>query len=298
MSLLSVHFPASSVARDSEIATLGHVDSISDGTLAYADSVKYVREARRNSALAALITTPELASEARGIRGLVLTLDPRYAFYRLHEKWVREGLYRRPFEPHRGTKCRIHPTAVVESECWIGDNVVIGEHAVVRGCVRIGSEVTIEPGARLGVEGILYHRTSDGPRLIPHGGWVSIGDNCALMANSTVVRSVHDTDATLVGRACIIGLNSVVGHEAQIGACVVVSNNCVLARRCRVGDGAFLGTSAFIREHVSVGAGATVMAGAVVIDDVNQDAVVSGNFAFDHRSRMMEFAKKRRHSQS
>jgi UDP-3-O-[3-hydroxymyristoyl] glucosamine N-acyltransferase len=78
----------------------------------------------------------------------------------------------------------------------------------------------------------------------------------------------------------------------------VVSNHCVLARRCRLGDGAFLGTGAFIREHVAIGARANVMAGAVVIDDVAEEAVVSGNFATEHRTRMMEFVKSRRRPQS
>jgi UDP-3-O-[3-hydroxymyristoyl] glucosamine N-acyltransferase len=294
MSQLSDHFPPPSVVRDTAIGTLGPVDSTRPGTLAYADTVKYVRAALRNQSVTALITTPELTAEAESIPGLVLTPHPRSEFYKLHRHWVRAGLYPRAFEPHRGTGCRIHPTAVVDPECWMGDNVVVGEHAVVRGCVRLGSDVIIEPGAKLGVEGILYDRTSDGPRPIPHGGWVNIGDHSALMANSSVVRSVHDTDATTVGRACIIGLGAVVGHEARVGDGVVVSNHCVLARRCRVGDGAFLGTGAFIREHVSIGARANVMAGAVVIDDVPREAAVSGNFASGHSLRMLEFAKNRR----
>lgn len=298
MPSLSQHFPAGSIVREADFASLGYVDSATEGTLAFSDAIKYVRMAAQNPAISVLITTPALAEVASGLRGLVISDTPRDLFYHLHERWVAEGRYQWPIQAYRGENCRIHPSAIIAEGCWIGDHVTIGENVVIREPAKIGSHAILEPGARIAVEGILYHRTHDGPRLIPHGGYVDIEEHVALMSGSTVVRSVHDTDVTRVGRASIIGLNSVVGHEAKVGSGAVISNQCVLARRCHIGDGAFIGTGTFVREHVKIGARAQVMAGSVVITDVAAEVAVSGNFATDHKTRMTQLAKDLRASRA
>ena len=298
MPLLSQFFDAGSIVRDADFTSLGYVDAAAAGTLVFSDAIKYVRQACQNASVTCLITTPALADSAASIQGLLISETPRDVFYQLHERWVAEARYQCPIIPHRGVNCRIHPSAIVADGCWIGDHVTIGENVVIRQPARIGSHVIMEPGVRIAVEGILYHRTDDGPRLIPHGGYVDIEDHVALMSGSTVVRSIHDTDVTRVGRASIIGLNSVVGHEAKIGPHVVISNQCVLARRCSVGQGAFIGTGSFVREHVQIGEKAQVMAGSVVISTVAAGATVSGNFATDHKARMVQLAKDLRAAKS
>lgn len=294
MPSLDQFFDSSRIHRHAEFERLGGVGSVHNGTLAYSDVIKYVRLAMHNPSVTCLITTPALAEAAEGIPGIVLSDSPRDDFFRLHSRWLAEKRYVFPFPSHRGEGCRIHSSAIVAENCWLGDNVVIGENVVIREGVRLGNDVLVEPGVCLSVEGILYHRTEDGPRIIGHGGYVDIEDNVALLCGSKVVRSVHDTDPTVVGRASIVGINSVIGHEAKVGAHVVVSNQCVLARGSHTGKGAFLGTGAFVREYVTIGANAQVMAGSVVINDVPAGGVVSGNFATDHKRRMMELAKELR----
>lgn len=294
MPSLSQFFDADSVIRDASFESLGYVDASAAGTLVFSDGIKYVRMACQNPSVTCLITTAELAKEANEMSGLVVAASPREAFYKLHRQWVDENRYRWPLEAHRGVNCQIHSSAIVHEGCWIGDHVIIKENVVIREPVRIGNNVIVEACVRLGMEGILYNRTLNGPRLISHGGYVEIEDHVALMSGSTVVRSVHDTSVTRVGCGSIIGLNSVVGHEARVGAGVVVSNQCVLARRCEVGDETFIGTGAFIREHVKVGARAQIMAGSVVINDVMPDTTVSGNFATDHKLRIVQMARELR----
>lgn len=293
MARLRDHFASSELVRDAEFVALGYVDSTREGTIAFADSVKYVRLAKKNPAISCLITTVALLPDAEGVSGVVAVANPREAFYLLHQNWMQQERYQMPFEAYRGANCQIHSSAIIAEGCFIGDDVVIGEQVVIRDAVKIGSHVTIEPGAKLGMEGILYYRTDDGPRLIKHGGYVEIGDQAAIMPNAVVVRSVHDTDVTRVGMSVIVGLNSVIGHEAKVGNRVVISNQCVLARRCVIGDDAFLGTGVFVREHVNVGRAAQVMAGSVVVAEVGDGAVVSGNFAINHQQRLVQFAKER-----
>lgn len=293
MARLRDHFESSEIVRDGEFVALGYVDSTKEGTIAFADSVKYVRLAKTNPAITCLITTAALLAEAEGFIGLVVVSDPRSAFFLLHESWVQQGRYALPFESHRGVNCRIHPSAIIADGCFIGDHVEIGEQVVIREAVSIGSHVTIEAGAKLGMEGILYHRTAAGPRVIKHGGYVEIGDQTAIMTNAVVVRSIHGSDVTFVGKSVIVGLGSIIGHDAKVGNRVVISNQCVLARRCVIGDDSFLGTGVFVREHVNIGRSAHVMAGSVVVAEVVEGSVVSGNFAMDHQQRLIQYAKQR-----
>jgi acyl-[acyl carrier protein]--UDP-N-acetylglucosamine O-acyltransferase len=284
------------IIRDANFATLGYVDSKREGVLAYADNLNYLNKAQANPNITCLITTAELAAKVTGTPGLMIAESPRTAFYNIHESFINESRYVMPFEQGIGVGSKIHPTALIAEGCKIGDNVTVGEQVIIRAPVWIGSNVKIEAGVKIGVDGILYSKTNNGPRLIPHGGFVRIHDNVILMTNSVVVRSIHDSYATEIGEAALVGLASIVGHEAKVGNHAIVSNHCVLARRCVIGKGAFLGTQAVIREHVCVGEDARVMAGSVVISDVLPGATISGNFATDHNNRMLEFVRFNRNS--
>lgn len=295
---LSNYTVGSTIVRDAEFARLGYVDSDCAGVLAYADSLKYLHRARTNPNVTCLITTAKLAEMATDIPGLMVAESPRAAFYEIHVRFINESRYVLPFDPGVGIGCSIHPSALIADGCRIGDNVTIGEQVIIRAPVWIGSNVTIEAGVKVGVEGILYNRTSDGPRLIPHGGYVHIHDHAILMTNAVVVRSVHDTDATEIGKAALVGLASIIGHEAKVRDHAVVSNQCVLARRCVIGKDAFLGTQVMIKEYVCVGENARVMAGSVVINDVLPGTTVSGNFATDHNNRMLELFRSNRANSS
>lgn len=279
------------VIRDVEFQRLGSTDATCAGLLVYVDSLTYLCSALENPSVRAVITTSELADQVPEKLGLVVAQAPRDVFYDIHQQFLDQSMYVFPFSPGVGTGCKIHASAFFSDGCSIGDNVRIGEHVTILAPVWIGSNVTIEAGAKLGMEGILYRKANGMPRLIPHGGYVRIHDNAVLMSNSVVVRSVHDTDVTEVGSFALIGLGSIVGHEAKIGARAVVSNQCVIARKSVIGAGAFLGTNATIKENIRIGDGAKVMAGSVVIEDVLPGAIVSGNFASDHRSRMIDFAR-------
>lgn len=279
------------IIRDAEFFTLGYVDASCSGVFAYADTLKYLHRALANPCITCLVTTPELASMANNIQGLVIAESPRDIFYEIHLKLVEGSLYQLPFKQSIGVGCTIHPTAIVCAGCQIGDNVRIGEHVIIQSPTWIGSNVTIEAGVKIGVDGILYNLTADGPRLIKHAGYVHVKDGAILMTNAIVVRSIHNSDVTEIGKSALVGLGSIVGHEAKVGDRAIVSNQCVLARQSVIGAGAFLGTHVMIKEYVSVGAGAQVMAGSVVIDHVHPGAQVSGNFATDHRGRMLEFSR-------
>lgn len=269
--------------------SLASVFSNKPNTLVYADTLYHLQLAASKVNVSGIITSPDLISKVKVRAGLIITDEPRELFLDIHDYFLKNSLYCKPFEPHRGSNLSIHPSASIDEQCYLGDNIFVGENVVIRGCAKVGSNVHIDANSIIGVDGILYSRKREAPRRIEHGGFVTIEKNVVIMSGVKVVRSVHDTQNTIVGSSSIIGHNSVVGHEAQVGQKVVISNSCVLARNSRVGDESFLGTGSIIRENVTVGDNAKVLAGSVVINDVERNSIVSGNFAMNHRQHLRSY---------
>lgn len=285
------------IIRNAQFSRIGYVDSAVEGLLTYADTQKHLNIALQNPNISVLITKPEFGNKADIFPGLAISDEPRSLFYKVHEKFFMENLYKAPFDSQIGTNCSIHPSSIISEQCYIGDNVTIGEQVVIKGPVRIGNNVTIEAGVKIGVDGILYMKSqSNHNKLIPHGGYVEIKDHAILMTNAVVVRSIHDTECTIVGEGSLVGLGSIVGHDAKLHKNVVISNQCVIARRTSVGENAFIGTNSTIKESLVVGQNARVMAGSIVISDVADNESVSGNFATNHQKRMFDLFRMKHKS--
>ena len=63
-----------------------------------------------------------------------------------------------------------------------------------------------------------------------------------------------------------------------------------------IGKNAFLGTNVTVKENVMIGCDAQVMAGSVVIDDVPSNTSVSGNFATDHKRRLLDYYRNKKNN--
>lgn len=279
------------VLREKTFLHVGNVYSKYVGTLAYADNIKYLKVALNNPNIDILITTSSLSRLVPDTIGLVLSDFPRSTFYDMYQQYMVRTQCTDKQEPQFGVNVRIDSSAIVSGGCRLGDNVKISEGVIIRGDVWIGSDVIIEPGVKIGVDGILYDHCKSTPRIIPHSGKVKIGDNSALMTNSVVVAAIFDTECTNIGESVIIGLASIIGHEAKVGSRSVISNSCVVARGTVIGEDVFVGTMSMIKENLRIGDRAKVMAGSVVISNVAADTSVSGNFASHHTMRLFAHSR-------
>lgn len=283
------------ITRDGDFATLGYVDSGVQGTLVFCDVVSYLERARQNTNVSCVITTQDLAQQALSKWGVAISPRPRIAFYRIHNRMQREGLY--PgfgFEYGIGAGCSIHSSAIIGDRVRIGANTIVDERVVIKDYTFIGDGCHIHAGAVIGCDGILHMDEGNGIQTIPHAGGVLIGNGVGILANAVVVRSIHYSPLTEVGDHSIVGIASNIGHEARVGCNCVISANCVIARRARISDGAWIGTSSMIREHITIGRSARVMAGSIVVKDVADLQSVSGNFAVEHRRNLLEYARRLR----
>jgi sugar O-acyltransferase (sialic acid O-acetyltransferase NeuD family) len=99
----------------------------------------------------------------------------------------------------------------------------------------------------------------------------TLGEGSYVNAGAIIAAGVRAGTSLSVNRGASIGHHNVIGNYVTVGPGVVTGGEC------RIQRGAFLGVGAVLAPGVEVGPNAVVGAGAVVIGDVREGAVVVGN---------------------
>lgn len=107
---------------------------------------------------------------------------------------------------------------------------------------------------------------------------VEIGDNAVIMMGAVINIGAVIGEGTMIDMGAILGGRATVGKNCHIGAGAVLAGviEPASATPVIVEDGVLVGANAVVIEGVHVGKGAVVAAGAVVIENVPENAVVAG----------------------
>ena len=107
---------------------------------------------------------------------------------------------------------------------------------------------------------------------------VEIGDKAVIMMGAVVNIGAVIGEGSMIDMNAVLGGRAMVGRNCHIGAGSVLagvveppSSNPVV-----IEDDVMVGANAVVLEGVRVGRGAVVAAGAIVVDDVPENAVVAG----------------------
>lgn len=173
----------------------------------------------------------------------------------------------------------IHPTAVVHSTAVIGNNVCIGEFALIEAGVKIGDDchiaahTVLRAGCELGnavsidsfcvIAGLPQMRDYE-----PSPGKVSIGDHTILREAVTINLPAKQSGVTSIGSDCYLMANCHVGHDSSIGNSVTLANNVMLAGHVTIGDSVFLGGGAGVHQFVRIGEGSMISGNSSISYDV------------------------------
>ena len=148
---------------------------------------------------------------------------------------------------------KIHPTAVVEDDLQLGDDVVIGAHSVVGRGVSIGAgtvlaaHVVIADNVKIGRGNRFYPNSSIGccPQVLgldskqSFGGLV-IGDRNTVRENVTIHPSRYPDAMTEIGSDNLLMINSHIGHDCILKDNIVLSNCVQIGGHCHVQNGAWI----------------------------------------------------------
>ena len=142
----------------------------------------------------------------------------------------------------------IHPTAVVDPNAKLADDVELGAYAVV------GADVELASGVQIGSHVHLEGRTTvgEGTRIFP---FAAIGGEPQVLGFS------GPTSVLLIGRDNVIREHTAIhvgtvagGGCTKIGDNNLIMNSVHIAHDCNIGSNCIIATFTALAGHVSVGA--------------------------------------------
>ena len=108
---------------------------------------------------------------------------------------------------------------------------------------------------------------------------VTIGEGAVIMMGAVINIGASIGKGTMIDMGTILGGRATVGDHCHIGAGTVLAGvvEPASATPVVVEDNVLIGANAAVIEGIHIGRGAVVAAGAVVIEDVPENAVVAGS---------------------
>ena len=165
-----------------------------------------------------------------------------------------------------------------------GDKIVFGEWNELKTILEENKDkiedVVIENDRRN--SGIPMLDIKDIPARIEPGAiireQVEIGKNAVIMMGAILNIGAVVGDGTMIDMGAVLGGRATVGAHCHIGAGAVLAGviEPASATPVIVEDNVLVGANAVVVEGVHVGKNAVVAAGAVVLEDVPENAVVAG----------------------
>lgn len=227
------------------------------------------------------------------------------------------------FRPARSTaEDGIHPAATIDPTAEIEDNVSIGPGATVGPGVVIGSGTRIEAGAhvqsdcklgrdcKLSNGVVLYPDSILGDRVVIHAGtvigadgfgytlvngqhtkaaqlgWVQIGDDVEIGANTAVDRGAFG--ATRIGNGTKIDNFVQIAHNCHIGEHNLICAHVGISGSVTTGKYVVLAGQVGIADHTVVADRVVVGAQSGIIGDVTEGITLIGSPAVPRREKLQQ----------
>ena len=183
----------------------------------------------------------------------------------------------------------IHPTAIIDPQAQLADDVkvgaysVIGANVVIGARTEIGSHTVIEGHTSIGVENKIGHHVLLGgaPQDKKYAGeptQLLIGDRNTIREFTSVhTGTAQDEGITRIGDDNWIMGYVHIAHDCQIGNKPILASNAHLAGLVHVQDWAIVGGMTGVHQFIKIGAHAMVGGGSALHKDVLPYVMISGN---------------------
>ena len=175
----------------------------------------------------------------------------------------------------------IHPTAIVDDQVQLAEDVVIGPRCTLSGPITIGhgtrlvGDCWISGPTRIGSGNTVYPFTTIGfapqSRSVDAshmGPGVLIGKDNVIREHVTINRALTDDAPTTIGNNNYIMAQAHAGHDVLVGDNVTLANSVHLAGHTIVEDEVTIGGGTCIHQYVRLGHGAMLAGGCATTRDV------------------------------
>ena len=179
----------------------------------------------------------------------------------------------------------IHPSTVIEPNCFIGRGVKIGKNCIIKSNSNIKNSILLDniiisENCTIGSTGFGFNLNNMGSsNILPHIGIVYIEDNVFIGANCTIDRA--KIDATFIGK------NSMLDNQIHIAHNVIIGNNACIAAQTgvsgsvRIGNNLISGGQVGIAGHLRIGDNVVIAAKSGVTKNIANNKKVGGFPAMD-----------------
>ncbi|MDX2085262.1 MAG: acyl-ACP--UDP-N-acetylglucosamine O-acyltransferase [Candidatus Melainabacteria bacterium] len=159
---------------------------------------------------------------------------------------------------------RIHPTAMIDPDAILADDITVGPYAIIGPQVVVGAGTTIQAHAvleshvRVGENclissGAIIGGLPQDHRFQGEPSHVWVGNHVQVREFVTIHRATGENAVTRVGDHCLLMAYSHVGHNCQVGQHVVMANCSQLGGHVEIGDYAVLGGTAVVHQFCRIG---------------------------------------------
>lgn len=150
-----------------------------------------------------------------------------------------------------GKGTEIHPHVTIGDGVCIGDDTIIYPNVTIYYGCQIGSRDIIHAGAVIGADGFGFAPTAHGYDKIPQLGSVIIEDDVEIGANTCIDRATFD--ATKIHRGTKLDNMVQIAHNVEVGENTVMSAQVGIAGSTRVGNWCMFGGQVGISGHITIG---------------------------------------------
>ncbi len=181
-----------------------------------------------------------------------------------------------------GDFATILPHAILYPHVRAGHHLFMHSHAVVREHCWLGDNVILQNGAVIGADGFGYAPEADRSwHKIVQSGRVVLEDDVEVQAHACVDRA--SIGETRIGAGTKVDNLVQVGHGSTVGSDTLLCAQTGLAGSTRIGNQVILAGQVGVAGHCTVGDGVVVTAQSGVPGDVEPGKVVSGYPAVENR---------------
>jgi UDP-3-O-[3-hydroxymyristoyl] glucosamine N-acyltransferase len=192
-----------------------------------------------------------------------------------------------------GENAVLHSFVTIYRGARIGANFFAHAHAVVREFCRIGDRVILQNGVIIGGDGLGYAKNADGTWYkMTQSGPAVLEDDVEVQANACVDRAT--VGEMRIGRGTKIDDLVLVGHASKVGGNSMLCGQVGLAGSTRIGENCILAGQVGTAGHLTIGDGAVITAQSGVPNDVPERALYSGYPAVENREWLRMMAALRR----
>jgi UDP-N-acetylglucosamine acyltransferase len=183
----------------------------------------------------------------------------------------------------------IHPTAIIEKEVILGNNIEIGAFSVIRGKVELGEGCIIKDHA------VLYGPLKMGTGNVVHPGavvgninqdlkykgepsQVIIGDNNSIRECVTIQQgTIANEGKTIIGNNNLIMAYSHIAHDCMLGNNIIIANGTQFAGHIIIKDFAYIGGLVGVHQFVTIGQNCFIGFMSRINRDVPPFVIMEGN---------------------